>query len=220
MTQHNNNNKLDKFKIASEIFYDFKSSLAQVLRENPEIVEEALKKRNTVIKCLKAEIEHRIVVYKEIVTRYEEMSDELERAKQVLELSKQSLEKIKSDKEKYELSSNSSHKLFIAKQEDFTRMKREKEKLERELIEIQEELNKSKTHMAVELIEKKKSLQYRLSQFIEKLPNGYIKHIFKFLISKQTFKYSIFLLFCFLLIVTFTGWPAVITVVKSIISVF
>ena len=219
MTQHNNN-KLDKFKIASEIFYDFKSSLAQVLRENPEIVEEALKKRNTIIKCLKAEIEHRIVVYKEIVTRYEEMSDELEKAKQVLELSKQSLEKLKIDKDKYEISSNSSHKLFIAKQEDFTRLKREKEKLEKELAEIQEELNKSKTHIAVELIEKKKSLQYRLSLVVEKLPNGYIKQIVKFLLSKQTFKYSIFLLFCFLFVVTFTGWPAIISIVKAIVGFF
>lgn len=220
MTQHNNNNKLDKFKIASEIFYDFKSSLAQVLRENPEIVEDALKKRNTIIKCLKAEIEHRIVVYKEIVTRYEEMSDELEKAKQVLEMSKQTIEKLKSDKEKYELSSNSSHKLFVTKQEDFTRLKREKEKLEKELIELQEELNKSKTHIAIELIEKKKSLQYRLSQIVDKLPNGYIKQIFKFLLSKQTFKYSVFLLFCFLIVVTFTGWPAIISIVKSIVSFF
>jgi chromosome segregation ATPase len=218
MTQ--NNNKIDKFKIASEIFYDFKSSLAQVLRENPEIVEEAIRKRNTIIKCLKAEIEHRIVVYRETVTRYEEMADELENFKSANSVLKQALDKTVQDKEKYELSSTSSHKLFITKQEDFVRLKREKDKLEKELEEIQEELNKTKTHIAVELVEKKKALQYRLSQTIDKLPNGFVKLTFKFLLSKYTFKYTVFFLFCVLVIASITGWPAILGVVKSIISIF
>jgi hypothetical protein len=217
MTQ---NKKLDNFKLASGVFTDFKNTLLQVLKTNPEIVEDAIRKRNTQIKCLKADIEHRQVVFKEISERYENVITENENLKLSVDTLKRAYEVEKEEKNKFALSSSNSHKLFTQKQNDYINLKRDYNLLEKDYIELKEELEKSKTHIAIEINERKKTLYYRLNVIADKIPNDFLKSIVKFFISKQIINYTTFLIFVFLLVTSIYGWTPVIEFIKQIANIF
>lgn len=215
-----NSKKIENFKVASGIFSELKDTIIQVMKVNPDIVEDALRKRNTQIKCLRADIEHRQVVFKEISDRYDAIVEESDKLRADRDMYKSLYEKMKTEKENAEISSMNSHKLFIDKQDDYIRIKKEKERLDREIITLDEELNKSKTHLAIVAMEKKKSLSYKTHQLIDKIPNEFIKSIFKFLFSQTVYRYTLFFIFMLLLFTSFFTWTPIIELVKQIKSIF
>lgn len=215
-----NSKKIENFKVASGIFSELKDTIVEVMKVNPDIVEDALRKRNTQIKCLRADIEHRQVVFKEISDRYDAAMDEADKLRADRDMYKSLYEKMKIEKETAETASLNSHKLFIEKQDDYLRMKKEKERLDKEIATLDDELNKSKTHLAIAAMEKKKSMSYKVHQLIDKIPNEFIKSIFNFLFSQTVYRYTLFFIFMLLLFTSIFTWTPIIELVKQIKSIF
>jgi hypothetical protein len=214
------NKKVDNFKLASGIFVDFKNTLSQLLKTNPEIVEDAIRKRNTQIKCLKADIEHRQVVFKEMNERYDAIQNENEELKNKLDFYKQKYEYEKNEKEKVIISLSNNNKIYTQKQNEYVFLKRQMQVLENENKIIKNQLDDSKTHIAIELNEKKKNISYRLNVLADKLPEGIIKMVIKFLLSKQSINYTYFFIFILLIMTSLFGWGPIISFIKQITTIF
>lgn len=212
--------KSDRFKIASDIFQDMRSNLADILRDNPEIVEDALKKRNTIIKCLKADKEHMLIVFKEISARYEEIATEADKLKIENAYTKQVITKLELEKKTNEQNLMNTHRLFKNKQEECLKIRDEK-------TQIVDEYNKTKKELDV-IREKailcednvKKTLAYRLDTLFDKFPNRMLRAILKFLVSPQTLKFTIFFIFCVLFTISVIGWPAFFSILKPLLKLF
>lgn len=215
-----NTKKVENNKMASNVFSEFKETLLQSLKENPEHAIDAIHKRNTQIKCLLADIEHRQVVFKEISERYDTAIDEIEKLKSERDLFKASSERLKMEKDNLEKTSLQSHKMYTEKNDESVRLKKEKERLEKEINELDEELNKSKAHIAIEAFQKKKTVSYKLNQLVDKIPNEFIKSIFRFLFSQPVYKFTLFFIFMLLLFTSMFSWGPIIELVKQIKSIF
>lgn len=212
--------KIENFKIASGIFSEMKDTLVKILKENPEIVENAIKKRNIQIKCLTADIEHQLVVFKEISDRYNVVLEDLENVISERDLLKTNYGKLNTDianliiengKLKTDLNTKTSKndQLVLSLQD-----------VQNKLKIIEDELNTSKAHIAITNIQKRKTVRYRLAILVDRIPIHFVKSIFKFLISEAVINYFLFFVFMFLLFVSIIGWMPILTLLKHIIAIF
>lgn len=205
----------DNSKLTSGLFQEMKINLANLAKADPEIFEYAIKKRNIKLKCLEAEKSHMLIAYNEISKRYDDITTELDLYKG----KKTDFEKLKKDKENLDILLAQSYKISRTQQDEIYKLKHEKEKLQLTYEKVYNEFGKLKTDIIVERELENNTILNRFRALIEKIPNRFIRSIFKFLVSQQVISYSVFLLFCILFIASFIGWGQIIAIIKGFILI-
>jgi chromosome segregation ATPase len=205
----NRSNKPNSSEIL--IFQDMKKSLKEILKSDQDLAEIIIKKRNWQIKCLHSDIEHIYSLYNEAKAKYEEYYDLYEKEKEL-------------NKEKLDIISNLNAELqtHITKINNITdkhiKLNDDHETLKKEIQDAERELNDSKVTISVLNTKNNRSIRFNIEKMVNKFPDGIIKYILKFFFSQTIYQYTVFLIMCLLLIVSFIGWPAFFAVIKGFLT--
>ncbi len=159
---------------------DETKKLAEELLKNPEYAEKAIKDRNIIIRGLKADIEHRIVAFKEIVTRYDELADQVQN--------------LKYENEKLGKFLNETNKNLIETEAKFIETNKSLIEVEKKL-EIEEHYNDSVWVVKIE----------KATQSLQGWKGGIIRILF----SRPVSQYVFLSLFCLLFVASFIGWTGI-----------
>jgi hypothetical protein len=163
--------------------------LLELMKTQPDTIVDIIKSRNLQIKMLKAEIQHRNVVYKEM----EQRSDNLVIEKNIL---KQDNEKLLQDIEKLSQ--------YNLKLKNYIKV----------ILEDIKELNESNTKLNNAI---KMPWWERIYNYSESLPIT-IKSIIQFIFHPQLIKYFGYLVIIIIILASFIGWSPIISTVTLIIQ--
>jgi chromosome segregation ATPase len=163
--------------------------LLELMKTQPDTIVDIIKSRNLQIKMLKAEIQHRNVVYKEM----EQRSDSLVIEKNIL---KQDNEKLVQEIEKL-----SQHNLKL-------------KNYIKTILEDIKQLNESNTKLNNAI---KMPWWERIYNYSESLPTT-VKSIIQFVFHPQLIKYVGYLCILIIILASFIGWSPIISIIMTLIQ--
>lgn len=206
----------DGAKNKTEAFLDMKKLVIQIIKEDPELAQNAIRDRNILVKSLKAEIAHKDITYDEIESRYYKTCSDLiickaltdslyaESAKKdrdIMDLTSQiQVLNDELNKVKFELSS---------KITDNTILESKIKNLDKDLKEKNESLERSKIHLAVERKSNARTLSYKLERLSRHIPGWPGKIVVSILSSPWILYALLFMIFILFFTASIIGWAPI-----------
>lgn len=201
-------------KMPSEILHVVNASLFEMIKTDEEAVRFAIHKRNNIIATLRADKEHMLIAFKEISQRYDAVWDALEELKKESRGDIGQIVKLKEEVERLNNLIINNNKNYQNLKNEYIKVKTERDQLKELFDNMEKDLENTKTHLALQLNEQKSTVWYKLNKVFDKLPDGFIKHIIKFLFSKNIISMTLFFIFCIVFSASLVGWDTLFNLVK------
>lgn len=188
----------------SEILSETKCIVEELLKQ-PELAKKAIHDRNIIVKGLRAEIDHRVIAFDEIDTRFQELYTKFENTDNVNKVLNQVIKDNEQELKKRQELINARERDIKKKNEDLTNKDKKIEILERELKAYKDK--------------EKNTLKAKIIKFSEYFPDwkGYI---IRQLVTQNGIAVLLFLAIVVLILQTIFGWTAIINAIISTIKIF
>jgi hypothetical protein len=165
--------------------------LVEEMIANPEYAEKAVHDRNIIIRGLKAEISHNKVIYKEVDEKYDMFIEKIDQLEKLIAYNKT---------------------LYVDNSTTISYK-------DQELIKLREDLSNLKREFQIENIKNDQVWVLKLEKLTKDL-QGWQGGIVRIMCSRPVSQYLFLIIFCILVVASFTGWGLVAHALIPIIHMF